>query len=449
MRFESRGQFTISLPEQTFQVPSFTFEGGQVIGVVGPPKARVDIFLRLLAASFPADGGILSPSPGRVRARTASLDFSSVPLFLDDVQIYQDKSIHKKIGAIFSEPDINILGRTVLEDYFSAMVAVDAPPEQQIATAALRNFGLSEKLNRGTEVLSGGEKQRLNCATATVGSRKVLVADFTSVTLDRDFMDFMCRVAKSFAAAGGLVIVGGLNPEDQQHVSISRWLLLEPVVRSVFVEEVKSTSLRIPSRRAEVVEIKAILRERPLGGTTIVRADNVYRRGITQPLSLAIKEREIVVLTGANGIGKSTFGQILVGRIKKRQIEGEPEFAKGVKPFMAPQSPSEMILGLDLNSERPDPQLRALCGLDEEGDGRLDPRWFSHGLQKLISVANAFRLSSGLTILDEPTSGMDLEQKKKLVGLINHFKDHALLIITHDPSIECLGRVLELKESTE
>src|SRR5688572_7326382 len=212
MKFEARENFTISLPDQTFQVPRFAFGGNEIISVAGPSVARVDVFLRLLSGSFALDGGLLSPLPGQVRSRPDSVDFTSLPLYLDDIQIYQDRNIHKKIGAILSEPDLNILGRTVLEDYFSAMVAVNAPAEHQIATVSLRNFGLSEKLDRGTHLLSGGEKQRLNCATATVGARQVLVADFTSVTLDREFMTFMCRIAESYARAGGLVIVGGLNP---------------------------------------------------------------------------------------------------------------------------------------------------------------------------------------------------------------------------------------------
>ena len=98
-----------------------------------------------------------------------------------------------------------------------------------------------------------------------------------------------------------------------------------------------------------------------------------------------------------------------------------------------------MILGLSLDSELPDERLRELCGFIPD-DLHLDPRGFSYGTQKLIGIANAFRLSRGLVILDEPTSGLDASQKKRLIQLINEHPEHAVLIISHDPSVYELGR---------
>lgn len=446
MKFEIRNQFTIHLPEQTFTLPILEINSGEAIGVFGPSRARPDILLRLLSASLPPEGGFLPPPPGGIKQREAGVDLTSLPLYLNDEQIYEDEQVYKKIGSIFSDPDINILGRNVLEDYLSALVAVDAPPEQQIATVSLRHFGLSEKLDRRTEVLSGGEKQRLNCATALVGCRHMLVGDFTTATLDKDFRKFMCETFKSFIKEGGIAVIAGLDPEDQDYIGISRWLCLEVDNDGVMVSEIPPNSEYYPGTATEAEILKSLLAERKIEQSIVLEAKGVHRCEITQPLSLLIHSREIVVLIGTNGIGKSTFGQIVVGQVKKREIEGSLEVAPGVRPVMAPQAPSEILLGLDLFNELPDSKLRELCGLAEKSFEKLDPRGFSHGTQKLIGIANALRLSSGLTILDEPTSGMDFKQKKKFVELINHFPNNAILIITHDPSIEVLGRVIEMKE---
>jgi len=122
------------------------------------------------------------------------------------------------------------------------------------------------------------------------------------------------------------------------------------------------------------------------------------------------------------------------------------DMPQDIKPIMATQSPSEMLLGLDLVSELPVTKLRELCGLAGEDVERLDPRGFSYGTQKLIGIANALRLSTGLAILDEPTSGLDFEQKKRFVELLNQFPDLAILIITHDSLVEVLGRVVKMEE---
>jgi ATPase subunit of ABC transporter with duplicated ATPase domains len=255
----------------------------------------------------------------------------------------------------------------------------------------------------------------------------------------------MFKTVASFAREGGLVIIGGLDADEQEYINITRWLLLKPITGGATLSEINFTELRRSGSQAEAEALKTLMKEREIG-TYILEAEGVYKHNVTQPLSLSIRSREVVILTGVNGIGKSTFGQILVGRVKKRQVKGSLTLVNNIKPFMAPQSPSEMLLGLDVDSELSDPKLKELCGLNGERDGNLDPRGFSHGMQKLIGIANALRLSKGLAILDEPTSGMDFEQKKLLVGLLNHFSEHAILIITHDPSIECLGRVVEMKE---
>lgn len=447
MKFEVRKRFTVHLPEQIFTLPSFEINSGEAVGVLGPSRARPDILLRLLSASLPPEGGFLPPPPGGIKQREAEVDLTSLPLYLNGEQIYEDEQVYKKIGSIFSDPDINILGRNVLEDYLSALVSVDAPPEQQIATVSLRHFGLSEKLDRRTEVLSGGEKQRLNCATALVGCRHMLVGDFTTATLDKDFRRFMCETIKSFIKEGGITIIAGLDPEDQEYIGISRWFCLEVDDEGVMVSEATPNSEYYPGVKTEAQILKGLLKERKVEQTIVLTAKEIHRREITQPLSLSVQSREIVVLIGTNGIGKSTFGQIIIGQVKKREIGGSFEMTTGVRPVMAPQAPSEILLGLDLFNELPDSRLRELCGLSEKFFEKLDPRGFSHGTQKLIGIANALRLSSGLTILDEPTSGMDFEQKKKFVELINHFPNTSILIITHDPSIEVLGRVIEMKET--
>lgn len=438
LTFTSHESFELPWPEQKLAIPTFTLNAGDRVAVFGSSKARIDILLMLLGAALPKDGGLLPPLPGHIRSRTGGLDLRDLPLYVGDVQIYQDKRIHEKIGVVFSEPDKNILGRTVLEDYLNALVGVGAPPEQQIATVQLRNFGLSEKLRRRTDLLSGGEKQRLNCATAFAGTRSVLVADFTTATLDKDFRVFMSGALQQFSRVGGITVVSGLEDEGFE---ASRWFHLNSENGISRLSELASA----PPVDDHENNFSANLHARTVGNQEIMNAEKVHRHGITQPLSVSIQAGEIVVITGPNGVGKSTFGQIVVGQIRKKEIEGELSLAPGVSPVMAPQSPTEMLLGLDLNRELPSAELRQMCGLND-ADAHLDPRGFSFGRQKLITNANALRLSRGLAILDEPTSGMDNEQKGKFVELLNYFSNLAILIITHDPSVEKLGRVIELTE---
>lgn len=59
---------------------------------------------------------------------------------------------------------------------------------------------------------------------------------------------------------------------------------------------------------------------------------------------------------------------------------------------------------------------------------------FSGGMKRRLSILRALLSPSDIILMDEPFAGLDLENKRKAIDLINRLsKDKLLIVSTHDP----------------
>ncbi len=361
----------------------------------------------------------------------------------------------QRVGTLIGDPDRSILGRTVIEEYMSALAAAEGPPsEQQVAIARLRAFGLSEKVNRATHVLSGGEKQRLACAVALCGEKRLFVADFSTSSLDREFRQGFLDSLKRHLENGGAAILNGLSRSDYASLGVRAALVLSPGQGEVNVR--LGTLSPQDGEISEARDLASQLTPREeVRGELVV--ENARWKGITHAGSFRVRGGQIRVLSGKNGLGKSTLAGLVIDQREarhwfrpiarfsfERRLGGSIEYPREWFPTLSVQHPSTTILGTCLSDELPSQELIELCGL--AGAVGADPRELCVAEQKLVSVANALRMATGLVLLDEPSLGMNAQFRERLVGLINHYPKLAVVIITHDPCLHNLGQFTELKE---
>ena len=183
------------------------------------------------------------------------------------------------------------------------------------------------------------------------------------------------------------------------------------------------------------------------------------RKKILNELSFSIKENTITGLIGRNGAGKTTLLKIIAGFIK--ETSGEMSvFAE--KPFNSLTVSLNSIFVDDEMSFPPALQLRE--SLDVAGSfypnwdaglaGRLfdyfsfDPTSYHSRLSK--GKTSTFNMIVGiasrcpLTILDEPTTGMDEAVRKDFYrALLKDYMDHPRTIILSSHHIDEVEDILE------
>ncbi|MCP3676557.1 MAG: ABC transporter ATP-binding protein [Deltaproteobacteria bacterium] len=169
-------------------------------------------------------------------------------------------------------------------------------------------------------------------------------------------------------------------------------------------------------------------------------------------LSLEIEEGEFFGLLGPNGAGKSTLINILAGLVKGDSgsvlVQGHDTVADfrstrralGVVPQELVYDPfftvEEMLriqggyFGVSNNGKWIEELLEAL-GLSDKRGANL--RSLSGGMKRRLLIAQALVHKPPIVILDEPTAGVDVEQRHALWAFIQKLNrdGHTILLTTH------------------
>jgi ABC-2 type transport system ATP-binding protein len=157
---------------------------------------------------------------------------------------------------------------------------------------------------------------------------------------------------------------------------------------------------------------------------------------------------QIVGVLGANASGKTSLLQIIAGTLAPTTgrvlIDGR-EVRPGRRPgisylpqetgfFPFWQRPRETLSGTFLlkGVAGQDPNaLLAVLGLEDEDRSANE---FSGGMKQKLRIAQALAHAPRLLILDEPTTGLDLRERFRLLRIIERLRDRvAVIFSTHQP----------------
>jgi len=177
-------------------------------------------------------------------------------------------------------------------------------------------------------------------------------------------------------------------------------------------------------------------------------------RTVLRNFNLFLGEGEKIVLAGANGVGKTTFAETILGFIP---FEGEIIFEG--KPVKGKRDFRELRKRVGYVFQNPDDQLfmptvreELAFGPENLGLSRdqiaarvskvarkfglenlLDLPTFnlSFGQKRLVSIACILTMEPKLLLLDEPTNGLDRENWLRVAEFLQSFRGSAI-VITHD-----------------
>jgi branched-chain amino acid transport system ATP-binding protein len=186
-------------------------------------------------------------------------------------------------------------------------------------------------------------------------------------------------------------------------------------------------------------------------------------------VDLAVEEGEIVGLIGPNGAGKTTCFNLLSGFLPPTAgtitFVGEP--LTGLKPhhivarglvrtfqhttlFQDMTVLQNVLMGLHLHSRRdlghvlfsrhafPQDEIRRchevldFTGLSELADQLA--KNLPHGHQRTLGIAMALAVRPRLLMLDEPVTGMNIDESQRIMALIKTIRDRGttILLVEHN-----------------
>jgi len=369
------------------------------------------------------------------------------------------------------------------------------------AAATLRGLGFAERdLDRPLTTFSGGELTRASLARALAGDPDLLLLDEPTNHLDVENLEWLEQELQSLDAAVILVAhdrwfleavtTGVLELEAGRSLFFpGPWHVwrMEKAARAAhaaktaervgadivrlerFVERFRYKKSKAKQAQAKLTHIKRLEGERaeargelelltrksrslgfdflkpPRSGRTVVEANELGvaagdKRLLTDA-TFAVERGEHVGLVGANGSGKTTTLETVLGL--REQVDGSVRMGHGVVPAYFSQHEVE----LDERGSVLDCAQRA-TGLSRPQAQKLLGQflfsgWEAHekavtvlsgGERRRLALALAVASGANFLVLDEPTNHLDLESREALEGALDAFPG-TVLLVSHDRAL--------------
>lgn len=197
----------------------------------------------------------------------------------------------------------------------------------------------------------------------------------------------------------------------------------------------------------------------------------VQGKEIIKNVNIAFKQNEFTAIVGPNGSGKTTIGKLMMGILKPTSgnvfIYGEDSrnmtlgqigkrvgylFQNPERQIFAPTVKEEIAFPVEFKGhpkgevDKKVEEILQFFHLDHLKDSF--PFTLSHGEKQRVALAGIFINSLPYFILDEPTTGLDMERKKILSQILQKFKKQGIgmAVISHDLSFvyEHADRIIEI-----
>ena len=170
-----------------------------------------------------------------------------------------------------------------------------------------------------------------------------------------------------------------------------------------------------------------------------------YDEPLSSPLNLSMERGQKIVLTGANGIGKTTLLKSILGLIPP--LSGSVEqgdylsigyFEQELPPDISTTCIQEIWNEFPGFTQYEVRSALAKCGLTTKHIESL-VKVLSGGEQAKVRLCKLINRETNLLLLDEPTNHLDVDAKAELKRALNAYKG-SILMVCHEPDFyDCLA----------
>jgi len=457
------------------QQVSFTYEGeqedglkevtlhikkGEVVLLCGPSGCGKTTLSRLINGLIPhfyngkLDGNII----------INGADQKGVPLY--------ERS--RMVGSVFQNPRSQFFSVNTTNElaFGSENRGVEREEIIQRINQTVADLKMGNLMDRNIFELSGGEKQKIACASVSVNDNEIYVLDEPSSNLDVHAIEHLKQQLMYWKEKGKTIIIAEHRLFFLREIA-DRLIYMNngEVVGEFSREELKKMKLEESSKlglRPLHLEDISYDIKKPARDELLVLQDFYfkYKHAVSPALemgTISVPKYSVIAIIGHNGAGKSTFARCLCGleaTFKGQMLDSSKRYStkqrlqasymvmQDVNHQLFTESVLDEIL-LSMKEEDEEQALQYLQQLDIEALSELHPLSLSGGQKQRVAIASALASNKELLLFDEPTSGLDLFHMKEVSSCIQNLAkmNKTIFLISHDYELiaDCCDYVIHLE----
>ncbi|RRD41058.1 ABC transporter ATP-binding protein [Leptotrichia sp. OH3620_COT-345] len=432
--------------------------------------------------------GLEKPQKGEIFINGALLKYTASFLY----------EMRKKMGVVFQYTDEQLIGETVIDSLIFGMENNCIPYEKMkiLIKKYTELFKMENLLSRRISQLSGGEKQKVALVSALVTEPEIIILDEALEMFDNEKRKEADNIIRKLMKDGKTVISVShdteeieksdniiiLNRKNVTNGKFNYTLSEYEKINNIFSE---NNERKVYNLRKEEKNRKIKIKLKNVSYTHEKNSEKLFDN-----LSFSIPEREITVITGKSGTGKTTLFELMYGFIpreelfqgeifidfseqndksdeiiresKKRNIivtgnTEEKEFRE-IRKYTGYvfQNPENQFFQKAVKDEI-EYNITKKCKIEKKNKGKIDekvkkalitvglsenyekrsPFTLSSGEKRLLGIATAICTEPTILFLDEPTVSLDYEFGKRIMELLKKLKENGMTIVmtTHNKGI--------------
>ena len=479
-----------------FSDVSFRLLKGEHIGLVGANGEGKSTFMNIITGKLMPDEGKVEWSKN---VRVGYLDqhavlepgmtIGSVLASAFDFLYSQEERMNEicaKLGDV-DEDEMNSLMEElgVIQDMLTMhdFYMIDSKVEEVARALGLLDLGLDKDVTE----LSGGQRTKVLLGKLLLEKPDILLLDEPTNYLDAEHIEWLKRYLNDYENAFILIshdipflnsVINLIYHMDNQQLNRyvgdydkfqEVYAMKKAQMEAAFNRQQKEIAdlkdfvarnkARVATRnmamsrqkKLDKMDVIELAKEKPkpefhfrtarTSGRFVVTAKELvigYEEPLSRPLTFAIERGEKIVLTGANGIGKTTLLKSILGLIPS--LGGDVELGDyleiGYFEQEMPKGNTNSCIQ-EIWEEFPSYtqyEVRAAlakCGLTTQHIESL-VRVLSGGEQAKVRLCKLINRETNLLVLDEPTNHLDVDAKEELKNALKEYKG-TVLMVCHEP----------------